>query len=532
MTTTPTSVRSRRRLLTRTVLLALLALALAACSTPDDKAPDTRMVPWRGADGQFGFSTRDEQLLIEPRFQTARPGNHGFAPVATAKDRWGLVDAHGHMALDFDYAAMEFIDTPYAALVVTKTEYNAWWRVWEWRLWPEFNILSTSHNGPTLTTRVPRAVWRVYDPATGETLYESDRPDDKKGGADSQYWRDDWEPERHRPRDLRIDHWPDGAVVIDNTLYADSGTGRLSAVAHDIRDRLAGGDFLQRIDDKRHRRTDANGQATDAPVYTERYGVPFETEDGESITVPRSNVFEDEAGRFYLFPDLSHPLPTTLADYRFADGTRLAARDFAGTNVATFMPVPNSPWFALVSRVTRTGQTEPGKTLTFLFDGDGRWCEGFYCMLADGRMLFRYTEPYGVLAPNLTFEPLPMAAMGRGALGPHRYAGTDSKDRKGVYDSENRRSVFRAANIAIDSLPLAPGRVGYRAKNSEGKSVGAGLLDSETGYVAVPPIYGYIKDDGHVLFDPDDGEPMHFYIDLQSGREYRDGAAQRPADES
>ena len=87
MTTTPTSVRSRRRLLTRTVLLALLALALAACSTPDDKAPDTRMVPWRGADGQFGFSTRDEQLLIEPRFQTARPGNHGFAPVATAKDR-------------------------------------------------------------------------------------------------------------------------------------------------------------------------------------------------------------------------------------------------------------------------------------------------------------------------------------------------------------------------------------------------------------------------------------------------------------
>ena len=88
MRMTPTVVcAGRRRLWPAALLSLLLALVVIGCSAPSESVADIRMVPWRGAGGQFGFSTRDEQLLIEPRFQTARPGNHGFAPVATAKDR-------------------------------------------------------------------------------------------------------------------------------------------------------------------------------------------------------------------------------------------------------------------------------------------------------------------------------------------------------------------------------------------------------------------------------------------------------------
>ncbi|WP_348765675.1 hypothetical protein [uncultured Salinisphaera sp.] len=537
MRTTPTVVCSgRRRLWPAALLSLLLALVVIGCSAPSESVADIRMVPWRGADGQFGFSTLEGRTLVEPRFAQARPGGHGYAPVATAADRWGLVDAHGRMALDFDYTAMEFLDTPHAALVVTKTEYNAWWRVWEWRFWPEFNILSTSHNGPTLVTRVPRAIWRVYNPNTGQTLYESNRADDKKGGAPSRYWRDDWKPERYRPADLWIGHWPDGAVVIDDTLYASDEAGRFVAVAEDIRDRLADGTFLQRIEDKRHRRVGRDGRPVDKQIFTERFGVPVKTDDGDTIILARSEVFEDENGRFYLFPDLSRALPAALPDFRFDDGNYLATTVFAQPGaVAALTPVPNSRWFALTSRVTRTGRIEPGTTLTFFFDSDGQWAPdweprpGFYCMLADGRMLFRHAEPYGVLSPDLTFESLPMTDMGSGALGPHRYAGTDSEGRKGIYDTEHHRWVFRAANIALDSTALAPDRVVYRAKNGEGKAVGEGLLDSQSGDIVVAPVYGYIEDDGRVLFEPDTGEPIHFYIDLQTGREYRDGAARRPS---
>lgn len=516
--------------------LFVLCVLLSACddtSTPRETT-DQRLIPWLGADNTFGLATPEGHVVVTPRFVDARPGRHGIAPVAVAEDRWGVADAAGHMVVSAKYAAVELLGTATAPLVLTKREYNAWWQFWNWRILPDFNILSTSNSGPWLVTRVPRAVWTLRNPATGRVLYGDDRAD-TQGPSGQRYWAAHWTPNRYRPRDIQVTDWRDGHVLINDTLYAVGDHGALTAIAHDVRDRLRDGHFLQRIEGRRYRRINASGQPVDDTVYTEGANASFRDPRGDTVTLPRTNVYQDGNGRDYLFPDLSRPLPATLPDYRFADGQRVALADLFRDGVALFAPVAHSPWFVVAVPVDRPGASWL-RPLTFFFDGNGQWAPdwqprpGIYSLRDDGRMLFRLAPPYGVLGPDLAFKPLPMAELLTQHVEGRYFIGEDSHDRRGIYDIQAQRWTVHADQRHISRYAVAPDVAVYwqRTGPSAKKRERSGLLDMRTGRSISPPIYDRVDDDGRVT-RTENGRTIHFYIDLHTGRPYRAPAEPAPA---
>ncbi|MES1940013.1 KWG repeat-containing protein [Salinisphaera sp. T5B8] len=531
---TPSPDRKRRRAGTALwlALTVLVAIALTGCNADVSAPSDVTMMPWRSDAGTFGFVTADTQRqLVAPRFADARPGVHGYAPVANADGQWGLVDANGRNVLARDHAVLDLIDTGTPALVVTKTEYNAWWRFWDWRVLPDYNIISTSNSGPWLVTYVPRAVWRVINPATGETLVRRDRAD--RGITGDGYWRDGWQPERQRPEDLWIGHWPDGAVLIDETLYAThADTARFERIAEGIRTRLADGSFLQRAEADTDRRVDATGRPVNDHRYTERRRAVLEDAHGQSLTLVREHTFEDENGRFYLLPDLDKPLPTTLADFVFADGQRMPADTLNTTQFAPLLQaLPNSPWFVLVLRIER-GDAQPSEPYVFFFDSDGHWAPdwqprpGLYSIADTGNILFRYAKPFGVLDADLHFSELPMQEVARRSFGDHLYGGIDAEGRSGLYDIQQARWVVRSADVRLHDDPLIPGVAAYAQDIAPTDPTNTdcctryGLFNTHTGARITPPRYISIDDDGRVR-RPENDTVITYYIDLHSGREYR-----------
>ncbi|RJS93597.1 WG repeat-containing protein [Salinisphaera sp. Q1T1-3] len=501
-------------------------------ATTTRQADEQRLIPWRGEDGHFGLARPDGRVLVSPRFVDARPGRHGLAPVAKAEDQWGVADADGQLIVPTRYAAIELLDKASVPLVITKEEYNAWWRISDWRVLPTFNILSTHHSGPWLVTDVPRATWRITNPRTGRTLYSSDRSDVNIGEGHS-YWEQRWTPDRHTPHDIRVDGWDDGHLLVDKTLYKVTETHTLLAVARDVVARLADDTFLQRIDGARHRRLRPDGRPVDDVVFTARKRLPVRNINGHTVTLPLPDLFEDDAGRFYVWPDLSRPLPKTLPDYQFPDGQRVTPADLVG-HIGFLQPLGNSPWFLLAAQVHRSDAEIP-PTLTFFFDADGQWAPewqpraGIYTVHDNGKVLFRLNKPYGVLGPNLDFARLPMAKVYPQTPDTRWFLGKDQQGRDGIYDIQARRWVFRKTNVALSRAPVTPDTVAYWRTDSPETHGRArkGLLDMTTGQPVIAPTYETIDDTGRVRLT-EDGRKIDFYIDLATGRPFRD-TPQQPA---
>ncbi|WP_423822316.1 WG repeat-containing protein [Salinisphaera sp. SPP-AMP-43] len=476
-------------------------------------------MPWLGHDGRYGLATADGKVVVAPRFADAQPGIGGIAPVADDADHWGLVDARGDTILPRDYARVVLVATGHTPIAIAKQEYNAWWRFWDWQVLPEFNILSTASHGPWLVTEVPRAKWTVFDLGSGNTLLQRDLSD---APSYDSYWQDSWRPSRQIPNELEYDSWPaDARLRLGHTLYAATAAGDIQAIADDVIWRTRNGDFVQQRRDATYRRLDIDGHPKDDHRYTARSAVTLTTSQGATAVIHNPQLFEDDQGRFFVAPDLSKPLPTRLADYRFDDGRVLRAQDLAGPASAILASVPNSPWFLMISRLYPSDEADP-VAYAFFIDSEGRWAPdwharpGFTRMLSNGDMLFAWTEPYGVVQPDLSFTALPMSRMAQYALGPDRYAGRDAKGRHGIYDSADGRWVFRAADTEVATTPLRWAQTAVYTRNHR-----RGLIDVQTGQAITEAIYDWIDDDGRATMS-NNGCRHEFYLDPETGRAYRD----------
>jgi len=518
------------------MVAALLSVMIAACADPSRSQPtDSTMTPWLAADGRYGFVDERGESIVSPRFSDALRAVHGYAVAATDDRHYGVLDAAGDTVLAFDYPSVELVDTGGAPLAITKQEYNAWWRVWDWQLFPEFNILSTRHSGPILVTRVPRAVWTVRDLATGRVLYRTDRRDDS-GPDGRQYWHPRWVPDRDVPTDIAVISWPDGDVCIQHTLYRRSDTGRLEKRADHIVGRLGERGYLQRAGNGYYH-VDADGRRVDERRFTRVAAIEFTTPGGRTTTLDASRVrppdhgptdvpvLQDDAGRFYLFPELSQPLPSTLADYKTADGRLVRAADIA--EQAWFVQVLNSSSRILIAAALDLSSDDaPSDLYTLFLTPEGGWDPrvalrtGIRAVTDEGRVIFDRSAPHGVLDPDLTFHRLPMQRISTLADIDHLYIGSDDQGRSGLYDAAARRWPFRSADRTLERR-LDDGPLVYSQRLAAEDVKRLGLADFDTGEPITPALYSRIEPSGRVLRYEDD-QPRVFYIDTRTGREFRD----------
>src|SRR5579863_9388628 len=77
--------------------------------------PTSELVPWRDADGRYGYADRQGKLVIPARFNGARPFYEGLA-AASEDDGWGFIDTSGSFRISPSYTGVEdFLDGQAAA---------------------------------------------------------------------------------------------------------------------------------------------------------------------------------------------------------------------------------------------------------------------------------------------------------------------------------------------------------------------------------------------------------------------------------
>jgi hypothetical protein len=433
------------------LLLIILTGSLFAChrSRSADVA-DISMIPWRSANGKFSFVDSSGQQLDEPRFVDAKPSQNGYAIAAKDTLEYGVVNAKGQTVLPFKYAAINLVKTSGSPIAITKTEYSAWWRFREWKLFPELDILFGSGLGKHwIVTYVPRAVWKIQDLQSQKTLFKTNQSDDY-GPPGGMYWKKGWKPYRRVPADINAQAWDDGFMLAQYSLFKKNQNHGLTKQVADIFGRLTDDTFLQQTGDSSYSRVDASGKLREDTTYTLEKSIHFRDAGDQMMSVPKAMkhlagqniinapIFKNGDSSYYLFPDLSTPLPTMIPNYNFDDGTIIKGKEIINGTVQ-LSTVPNSPWFLLLSAIKKSEADTTGGYYAFLIDSDGQWApdyqprKGLHSVRGDGRLIFRRKSPYGVLDTSLTFHPLPMQDFHTSNYSNHSYIGSDGNV-SGVYD--------------------------------------------------------------------------------------------------
>lgn len=509
----------------------------AVASSAKDGVPHpakmAQLVPWLATNGLFGYRTTTGEPVIAASFDDARPflANAGYA-VAEKHGKYGVINRHGEPVLAFKYPAVKLVSTSVdgVAIAITKREYNAFWRVWNWQLWPEFDLLGGGNNGPALVTRVPRAVWSVQLLPSGEKLYSQNRSDTKTVWGTDQYWKASWVPDRHLPRDLELATGGHSLVINDNVWQINATGG---ARKQDIRaaSLLPKGHFMVATK-AGYRLDDAAGQPLDSRRFTRLQAVTFDTSQGR-VTLPRASkisvrwkripatVYADRKGNRYLAPAMSKPLPRHLEDYQKGD-TRLAARAIIKGTMLLWN-LPHSDYFALVSMAGSS------RRRLFLLGKDGHWNTQVplysdpHALLSDGRIIFEGKYNPGVLNPQGAFRALPLTAATPCRGHPDWFMGKDTDSGKyGVYDIANQRWQVAAQYDYLQPSGV-PGVIAYSIVKQAATGVTRdqfGLLDVVNDSRITPPLYNRIDDSGRVTRWVG-GRLISFYINRQTGLEYR-----------
>lgn len=391
------------------LLIALLSGALmgSVCAAAVPAPPV--LVPWLASNGHFGYDTLDGKPVIAPQYTDAGPFVAGFAVVSKA-GRYGMIDAKGAVVVPLRYAVAELFSVGRAgfALLVTKREYNAPWRFWQWRWMPEFNLLGGGSGGPTVVTKVPRAVWSVEFLPSRKSLFSRNDLDETSDMGTHQYWKKGWVPDRSLPRDLRMAVY-DKLIQVDDKVWRLTARGRLVRLPQRVEDITYNGQLLV-VDGQRYRLDDETGKPLGDRVFTRVAKASFTTPEGAfdlsqasgmGPAYPRipSPIYRDQRGNYYLYPDFSKPLPRRVDDYHGTTGTLKA--DLVLNEAVTVWDVPKSQYFAVMS--TAASDTRR----LFLLDKDGHWNTQVplytdpSSMVSGGRITFGGKANRGVLDRQL-----------------------------------------------------------------------------------------------------------------------------------
>lgn len=162
----------------RIIFLVMLLLMSGCSGSKKSSALKAGLTPWLAVNGKFGYVDSTGNMVIQPQYDDAKLFHNGFAVVGKSGG-YGVINGQNKVVIPLKYAVAKIIAQNKATLVVTKKEYNAWWQFWNWRIMPDFNILSTSNDGPFLVTKVPKAKWVVRSLPSRETLFSNRRLDER-----------------------------------------------------------------------------------------------------------------------------------------------------------------------------------------------------------------------------------------------------------------------------------------------------------------------------------------------------------------
>ncbi|WP_158267039.1 WG repeat-containing protein [Chitinophaga niastensis] len=488
------------------------------------------LYPLLAQTGKFGYCDSTGNSIIPARFDEAQPFKNGYA-VASVNQQYGVIDLKGKTIVPFKYPYADLFSDGLFAVAITKKEYNAWWRCWQWKILPEFNVLSTGNKGPFLVTKVPRAKWKIRSLQGGKVLFRQRRMDLEN--AYGSYWKKDWEPYRSVPRDILISSSGRNLQVQHRSFQLGAGN-KLKQV---------NGHFFDFINDTtalvfkngQYYKSGINGKSTDQITYTEAGSLLFNRTSGKTIVVKKQRqdmypyttistaVFKSNEGKYYLFPDLYKPLPADIQDYKKEDDTATAAEIMGQAIIIS--SIPDSEYFLVLSIF---GKSKESRCL--LLDTNGHWYTkipayaGLDMMLSNGDLLFTRGAKKGMMGRDLLFKSLPFSENAAPCyLSVDLYSGKDAATGKyGIYDVQKQTWQVMPVYDYIGN-EIVPGIIVYTAKiveNGHQKEM-YGLLDIQHNKVITPPLYHHIDGDGLVR-KTENGKEISFYINRVNGKEYRE----------
>lgn len=564
-------------------LPALLASILLCCAMfPEVVMANTvAPVPWLVVNSSGGYGMRqygyqDEatgKMVIPATWDMARPFTNGWAVVGKRADgehgvndiTFGVINQQGKVVIPAKYDSIELVAHGAKALVFLRSQYNAWWRFWDWH---GFSILDHQP-----MTRVLRDKWQVMTLPHKKKLFSSDMTYTTSLGFGYHHlFVSSLNAPYVIPFKLRIRSDCD-LIGIGHRLYFWVA-GRLQKLSSDLVDMGRGCVALVSVGDHRFARIGSDGQQLNGALARAQFvalhgkhgevlplrltsfstrhywrrqfdaagSTPPRTWAGQTLTAPATTFkatymteqpfYRDGNGRYYLAPDYRHPLPSVISDYKDAQGTYTATGIMGKARL--IVALPGNAGFLVVMN---NAFAEPDRA--FILSADGSWnttAPAFLreptLLFPDGRIAFVGPGSRGVLNTDLSFSPTPLSTTRPYPSHPGWYIGQDKETgRFGIYDAANQRWQVPPDYDAIAG-ELEPGVVVYRKDITRHQENGTpsydrryGLLDVEDARTLTPAQYSFVDADGRVgrrwpMVNPYgvDIEPgLAFYINLSTG---------------
>lgn len=500
------------------------------CSVPNSAAnldgKTEVLYPWLVSNGKFGYRNAEGKMVISAQYDDTKPFKKGYA-VVKKNGNFGVINAQNKVIVPFKYAVAKIFNKGEFTVLVTKKERNAWWRFWQWRWWPEWNILGGS-SGPTLVTKVPRSEWQVRTLPQKQVLRTLRRMD-KNTEYGTIYWNKNWQSYRSIPDDL-VPSVHNNLIRLKHQIYRSTGSGKLRPLQGEFIASLSDSTLLLKrgenywvTDHKGNKLGEKHLNPVDSFAVTtssgEKVFVLQKNEDMPAYPIIPGGMYQNDKGKVFLSSDFSKSFPQTVDDYE-KDSLSFTGKDILRTT-EMIAPLP-SGYFMIVSYVGGFDR------YAFLLDQNGHWNtsmplhKGPDHVTDNGDIVFFRSKTKGVLTSDLKFYAMPMTFIHRSS-NPFWYMGKDTvSGNYGVYDIQKQAWQIPSKysylqdeitpNIAIYSIVI-------KANNGQEREY-SGLLNLETGKEITSPKYDRIERDGRVTEQINDQE-IHFYINLKTGEEYR-----------
>lgn len=514
----------------KSIYLILIVMFLSDTGIAQEKSTTT-LYPWLARSGKFGYCDSAGKNIIKPRFDDAQPFRNGYAIVGE-NGRYGVIDAAQRTIIPLEYPSAQLFSDGLFDLVITKKGYNAWWRFWQWKFIPEFNILSTSNHGPFLVTKVPKATWTILSIPDKKVLLRQKRMEGKTDNA--QYWKKDWYPDQGIPADIQISS-SGNSLKVRNKLFLCGADHKLKHVAGHVLE-LMNDTAALIFKNGKYVKLDITGEVQEKETYVMLDSVQFQVDPGITVDVKKQSeemypfptiaafILKGADGNTYLSPELSKPLPIHVQDYKRGDVSGTAAEIMK--RAITIASLPGTQYFLVVSAF---GENNERKCL--LLDSNGNWhtnipaYEGLDQMLNNGDLLFTRGTKKGILTNDLKFKDLPFDYRAYPLpFSKYMYSGKDVVTQKyGIYNTAKQDWQVSPGYSYIGN-EIAPGSCIYteiRKDENGTEREWYGLVDIKTGKVITPSIYNMITHDGRVGVT-ENGQQIYFYINPITGKEYRE----------
>ncbi len=509
-----------------TLPLVTMLFFLIACHSPQHLSEHAEAwLPYRGENGKFGFVNREGKLKIKPQYDDARPFENGVAVVCKDK-QYGIIDSKNDVVLPIKYAAVQMVREEQTLFVSTKSEYNAWWQFWNWRILPGLNFLG-GNSGPFLLTKVPRTLYKVQTLEDGQQLLRKRETDHELGVS---YWSEHWEPQHFVPYTYRPRRRLGGVVEIAGHLYKKSKKKWKplpKAVTEISNDRVwlyQKGDSFYLGDPKGNLKKKVQLEKVDSLVVEEVNGRPIVVNNPipgmPPYTVFQKPIYVDQSGRYFISPQLETGFPRIISPYH-KDSLDLSARRILAGAVQI---VPwNERSFLIVSMA---GKGEGYKV--YFLQSDGQWIVD---VPTQGAIVPNHTGAgltlvksgkYWMIHPDFSITEFPGDFIPIWGHPDWYFVMNKTSQNYGIYVPEKQKWLLPAQYYSLETT-ADPDVAIYSIAEREGpnRRLKYGLLNMVSKKRITPPRYTWMEEDGRVraLIN---GQMEEFYVRLQTGEEYRE----------